>query len=228
MTDRFPAAVRPAPRRPRRQAVPVAGMALAALLAVTACSDGGKDGETARGDNGITPVAVSVTGPLCAELPAGTEPGNPDSLTGMPAHEALQWIPVLTTFEAAVRATGLGGELTGVTVLAPTDDAFAEKFSRTNLDELLLHDTDELRELLREHLVTGPMSVSEMVAAGTVKTLAEGELTITGQDSGARFGTQAETVCADYRAVNTRIHVIDHVLGSLPTTAGGEDDHPYH
>ncbi len=222
MTDVFLDIMRPTPRRVRR-AGPAAGLALATLLAVTGCTGG-----DATDVDGITPVAFTVTGPLCAELPAGTEPGNPESRAGMPAEQAVQWIPVLTTFDAAVRATGLAGELTGVTVLAPTDDAFAEKFSRTNLDELLLHDTDELRELLREHLLTAPMSVAEMVAAGTVKTVAEGELTVTAQGPVARFGNEAETVCADYQATNARIHVIDHVLGSLPSSAGGEDDHPYH
>ncbi|MEU5553177.1 fasciclin domain-containing protein [Micromonospora sp. NPDC047793] len=215
------------PRRARRRAVPVAGAALATLLAVAGCT-GGEDRATDAADTG-TPVAVAVTGPLCEQLPAGTEPGNPGSLVGQPADQALQWIPVLTTFEAAVRATGLGGELAGVTVLAPTDDAFSAKFSRTNLDELLLHDVDDLRTLLREHVVTGPMSVSELVTAGSVRTLADTELTVTGQGEAARFGDEAQTVCADYQAAGTRIHVINRVLGSLPTTAGEDDDgHPAH
>ncbi|GIJ31364.1 hypothetical protein Vse01_05120 [Micromonospora sediminimaris] len=52
--------------------------------------------------------------------------------------------------------------------------------------------------MLRDHLVTGALPVAELVAAGTVTT--------------------------DYRAGAARIHVINEVLGDLPTTAGQDDD----
>ena len=45
------------------------------------------------------PAAPVVSGPLCDALPSGDDPGAPESLTGEPADVALQWIPVLTTFE---------------------------------------------------------------------------------------------------------------------------------
>ncbi|MEV2239785.1 fasciclin domain-containing protein [Micromonospora sp. NPDC049891] len=222
MTDTNAAASGPALRR----ILPIAGAALAAVLLVVLGSTYGKDSGAA--DAG--PAGLTVTGPLCDRLPAGSEPGNPAFLADQPADQALQWIPVLTTFEAAVRATGLTGELTReVTILAPTDDAFAGKFSRTNLDELLLRDTDELRELLRDHLVAGALPVADLVAAGTVTTVAGTSLTVTGVGQGARLDDQAETVCADYRAGGARIHVINEVLGDLPTTAGQDDDgHPAH
>ncbi|GAB3842425.1 hypothetical protein GCM10029963_15440 [Micromonospora andamanensis] len=222
MTDINAAAGRPALRR----ILPITGAALAAVLLIGLGSTSGKDSGAAD----AVPAGVAVTGPLCDLLPAGSEPGNPASLADQPADQALQWIPVLTTFEAAVRATGLAEELTReVTILAPTDDAFAGKFSRTNLDELLLRDTDELRELLRDHLVAGALPVADLVAAGTVTTVAGTSLTVTGVGQGARLDEQAETVCADYRAAGVRIHVINEVLGDLPTTAGQDDDgHPAH
>ncbi|MEV6812033.1 fasciclin domain-containing protein [Micromonospora sp. NPDC051296] len=204
----------------------LAGAAVTLLIAVTGCT--GADDRESGGADAATPVAVTLAGPLCDQLPAGDEPGNPASLVSQPADQALQWIPVLTTFEAAVRATGLAAELTGtkgVTILAPTDDAFAAKFSRTNLDELLLHDTDKLRGLLRDHVVTGSLPVAELVAAGTVTTLAGTSLTVTGTGQSARVDDRADTVCADYQVSNARIHVINHVLGTLPTTATDEDDH---
>ncbi|WP_165521951.1 fasciclin domain-containing protein [Micromonospora zingiberis] len=221
MTDTFARLARPGARRAR---VTLAGTAVALLVAAAGCTSGSDPTPASP------PIAVAVTGSLCDQLPAGDEPGNPNSLVGQPADQALQWIPVLTTFEAAVRATGLASELTGspgVTILAPTDDAFTAKFSRTNLDELLLQDTDKLRELLRDHVVTGPMPVAELVDAGSATTLAGTRLTVTGQDQGARIADRADTVCADYQAANARIHVINQVLGSLPTTAGTEDDHDH-
>ncbi|MTK04111.1 fasciclin domain-containing protein [Micromonospora sp. CP22] len=224
MTDSDLAAPRPPARR-----ILLTGIALASTL-LTGCTTGttGATGATGAGDG--TLATVTVTGPLCDLLPSDGEPGDPASLVDQPADRALQWIPVLTTFEAAVRATGLAEELTGeVTVLAPTDDAFAAKFSRTNLDELLLRDTDELRGLVRDHLVAGALPVADLVAAGTVTTVAGTRLSVTGVGQGARLDDRAETVCADYRAVGARIHVINAVLGDLPTTAGQDDDgHPAH
>ncbi|GIJ76782.1 Fasciclin domain-containing protein [Micromonospora phaseoli] len=211
-----------------RRLLPIAGATLAALLLVVIAGSGGNSD---AGTAGPAPATVTVTGPLCDQLPAGSEPGNPNSLAGQPADQALQWIPVLTTFEAAVRATGLAAELTaptGVTILAPTDDAFAAKFSRTNLDDMLLNDTATLRGLLRDHVVSGALPVAELVAAGSATTVAGTSLTVTAHGGGARVDAHADTVCADYQAANARIHVINEVLGTLPTTAGGEDDHPAH
>ncbi|WFE43338.1 fasciclin domain-containing protein [Verrucosispora sp. WMMD1129] len=83
--------------------------------------------------------------------------------------------------------------------------------------------------MLRDHLVTGALPVAELVAAGTVTTVAGTSLTVTGVGQGARLDDQAETVCADYRAGAARIHVINEVFGDLPTTAGQDDDgHPAH
>ena len=157
----------------------------------------------------------TVSGPLCSQLPTGDDPGSPEVLTGDPADEALQWIPVITTFEAAVRATGLDRRLhasDGVTILAPTDDAFNAAFDRQRLDDLLLEDHRELRELLEAHLVDGVITLDGMLDAGEVTTLAGETLEVTDADGMARLGGRATTVCADYRVRNARIHVIDAVL----------------
>ncbi|WP_433393384.1 fasciclin domain-containing protein [Micromonospora sp. KLBMP9576] len=216
---------RPGPptRVARRRAV--TGATLALLLAVAGCTGSSRDRPAATRATG-DPTPAAVSGPLCATLPSGTEPGNPGSLASQPPAQALTWIPVLATFEAAVRATGMGGELSapgGLTILAPTDDAFRASFSTANLDELLLKDTDTLRGLLRDHLVAGARPVAELVAAGFVTTLAGTALTVTAAEPGARLADRAETVCADYRATGARIHVINKVLGSLPETAHEED-----
>lgn len=213
-------------RRFRLRRVALAGAVLSLLL--TGCSGADAQPPTAAGAS-AAPAAAVVTGPLCDLLPSGGDPGNPTALTGQPADVALQWIPVLTTFEAAVRASGLDDlhAGTGLTILAPTDDAFAAKFSGENLDRLLLVDRETLRGLLREHLVAGSLSLADMLAAGRVTTLAGRTLTVTGGGASVRLADQADTVCADYRAAGARIHIIDRVLGDLPTTAG-KDGHPAH
>ncbi|SCF24188.1 Fasciclin domain-containing protein [Micromonospora viridifaciens] len=211
---------RPRSRRPGRR---LPGRRLAALtalglsLVLAGCT--GADASTS-GAGGAASGAATVRGPLCDALPAGSEPGNPASLAGKPPEEALQWLPVLTTFEAAVRAAGLAAELRGKTILAPTDDAFAAHFSEDNLDELFIKDKDKLRGLLREHLVAGSLSQADLEAAGEVTTLTGTKIKVTGGGTTARLADKADTVCADYRATDARIHIINRVLGNLPVTAG--------
>ena len=172
------------------------------VLAVAVAGCGGSD----------EPPPGTVSGPLCELLPSGDDPGAPAMLTREPADVALTWIPVLTTFEAAVRASGLGDRLDGTTILAPTDDAFAAAFDRQELDELLLERPAELRALLEAHIVDGEHSLADLREAGEVTTLAGDTLEVTRADAMARLGGRATTVCADYAAANARIHVIDGVL----------------
>jgi uncharacterized surface protein with fasciclin (FAS1) repeats len=154
----------------------------------------------------VQPTAVSSpTGRLCDQLPTGSQPGNPAALVREPADVALQWIPVLTKFEAAIRASGLAADLRtakSVTILAPTDDAFERKISQRTYDELVLSRKDELRTLLRAHLLDRSLSVAELRAAGQVTP---------------------EVVCGDYRVANGTIHVVDGVLGAVPSAAASDD-----
>ena len=156
-----------------------------------------------------------MSGPLCDLLPSGDDPGAPADLTDEPADVALQWIPVLTTFEAAVRASGLADDLRradGVTILAPTDDAFAAAFDRQRLDDLLLSQRRELRTILEAHIVDGSLSLAALRDAGSVTTLGGDRLTVAPAGAMARFDDRATTICADYDVANARIHVIDAVL----------------
>ncbi|MGC4748058.1 fasciclin domain-containing protein [Micromonospora sp. DT201] len=194
------------------------------LLAVTACTGAPAD---ARAD--AEPATPQVTGPLCAALPTGTDPGNPTFLAGQPVDQALRWIPTLTTFEAALRTSGVLADLpagTSVTVLAPTDDAFAATFSEDNWDDLMTHHTDQLRTLLKAHLITGTHPIDDLATAGRTTTLDGVTVTVTVTRTGptaARLADRADTVCADYQATNARIHIINAVLGPLPVTADGTD-----
>jgi uncharacterized surface protein with fasciclin (FAS1) repeats len=195
-----------------RRRVVAALVVATAAVSCSGCNDNTPE-RAARGPE--TPNALGVIGPLCDLLPSGDDPGAPASLTDEPADVALQWIPVLTTFEAAVRASGLAGYLRradGVTLLAPTDDAFAASFDRQALDDLLLSRERELRALLEAHIVDGSLSLAALRDAGSVTTLAGERLTVAPAGAMARFGDRATTVCADYDVANARIHVIDGVL----------------
>jgi Fasciclin domain len=174
--------------------------ALGAVLVVAGC--GGDD-------EGPAPTPVAVSGPLCAALPAGDDPGAPQTLVDESPAEALTWIPVVTTFEAATR----GIELRDVTILAPSDDAFEAAFARRRLDDLLLSPAAERRRrLVDAHLIDGELSLADILEAGEVTTRAGTTLTVTEVDGQARLGDRARTVCADYDVAGARIHVIDGVL----------------
>src|SRR5687768_7432864 len=192
----------------------VAALVIAtATVSSSGCSDDQPE-PTARARE--APRAGAVIGPLCDALPSGDDPGAPALLRDEPADVALTWIPVVTTFEAAVRASGLAGDLRkadGITILAPTDDAFAAAFDRQTLDDLLLSRQSELRALLEAHIIEGTLSLADLRDAGSVTTLAGDELTVAPAGAMARFGDRATTVCADYDVANARIHVIDRVLG---------------
>jgi hypothetical protein len=173
------------------------GIAIAVLaLGLAGC--GGSDEE---------PPPGTVTGPLCQALPSGDDPGAPASLRDEPPGAALTWIPVVTTFEAAARASGI--DLDGTTILAPTDDAFAKAYGRQELDELLL---ERPRELVEPHVVEGERSLEDLLGDGEVTTLAGDSLEVTNAGAMARLGGRATTVCADYDVAGARIHVIDGVL----------------
>jgi uncharacterized surface protein with fasciclin (FAS1) repeats len=182
--------------------------ALAVAIAAAGCS-GGDDDTPQRANRSM------VAGPICDLLPSGDDPGAPETLTDEPADVALRWIPVVTTFEAAVRASGLADQLRtaeAVTILAPTDDAFAAAFDRQTLDNLLLSRHRELRALLEGHIIDGSLSLAALRDAGKVTTRAGDRLTVAPAGAMARFDDRATTVCADYAVANGRIHVIGGVL----------------
>jgi hypothetical protein len=192
----------------------VAATVVAAIVAPS-CSGGDDNNPEPPSQAREVPNVGVVTGPLCALLPSGDDPGAPASLRDDSADVALQWIPVLTTFDAAVRASGLAPYLrraNGVTILAPTDDAFAAAFERQTLDDLLLSRQRELRALLEAHIVSGSFSLAALRKAGSVTTLAGNTLPVAPKGAMARIGDRAATVCADYHVANARIHVIDGVL----------------
>ncbi len=195
----------------RRRAV----AALVVAIAGVSCSGGSDDPPERAASTREATKPPGVTGPLCDVLPAGDDPGAPASLTDEPADVALTWIPVVTTFEAAVRASGLAGflrQVDGVTILAPTDDAFAAAFDRQRLDDLLLSRQGELRAILEAHIIERSLSLDALREAGSVTTLAGDELTVAPAGAMARLGDEAMTVCGDYDVANARIHVIDGVL----------------
>ena len=71
-------------------------------------------------------------------------------------------------------------------------------------------------------MIDEALSLAELLEAGSVTTLSGETLRIAPAGGMARLDDRAQTVCADYRVANARIHVIDGVLGELPESARDE------
>jgi transforming growth factor-beta-induced protein len=225
-------------RRIRATAVAaIAGLTLAAA----ACGDDANDSAatTAGGDTATT-MAESMTteamteesmsegsmaegammepvGPACSSLPTEGE-GSVDGMADDPAATAASNNPELSTLVAAVDAAGLVDTLNGdgpFTIFAPVNSAF-EALPAGTVDALLADPTGDLTTILTQHVVPSESLVAEdLIAAGTVANVAEGELTITAEgdtvtvDAG---GGPATVVCANVPVANGTVHLIDTVL----------------
>lgn len=119
---------------------------------------------------------------------------------------------LLTAANNAGVLAELVNPLDRVTVLAPTDEAFA-KLPRGTFEYLMLpQNRDKLADLVRRHIVPGAVLSSQFGGQSlTLPTLAGSTVTLEGDTaSGAKM---------DYKDVigsNGVIHVIDQVL--VPTT----------
>ena len=149
--------------------------------------------------------------------------------------------PNLSSLVAALQAAN--GDLPDVlrgdgpfTVLAPTDAALNTFLDGAQLGDI---DTDVLTQVLLNHVISGEIESSTLVAAGTgyASTLAAGPIDDTflsifyDATDGVRFNGVSSVVPdggADIKAINGIVHVVDAVIG-LPSivdhaTANSEFD----
>jgi uncharacterized surface protein with fasciclin (FAS1) repeats len=97
----------------------------------------------------------------------------------------------------------------GITVFAPTDDAFAA-VPKADLDALLA-DKAALTKVLTYHVVSGQLTPEDL--AGTHETLEGEDLTIEGSGEDFTVGSGGATVlCGNIPTANATVYVIDAVL----------------
>jgi uncharacterized surface protein with fasciclin (FAS1) repeats len=127
-----------------------------------------------------------------------------------PVATAASHNPVLSTLVTAVGAAGLGDTLNsaqGITVFAPTNDAFA-KIPADTL-KAVLADKAKLTKILSYHVVSGKLSPDQL--AGSHATLEGGTVTVTG--SGQSFQVNgANVVCGNVQTANATVYIVDTVL----------------
>lgn len=117
------------------------------------------------------------------------------------------------TLIAAVSCTNLVKPLDrkpGVTVFAPTDDAFAQLgLNETNIcDDLPRKD---LSNILRYHIAWGNLAAADVVMMDTIRMSNGGIVDVTVNDDGV-FVNDSQVIVTDVFADNGVIHVINAVL----------------
>jgi uncharacterized surface protein with fasciclin (FAS1) repeats len=159
---------------------------------------------------GMTGTAAAAPfGGACAAVPAS----GPGSFTGMatdPVATAASHNPVLSTLVTAVKTAGLVDTLNsaqGITVFAPTNDAFA-KIPADTL-KAVLADKAKLTKILTYHVVSGRLAPEQL--AGTHATLEGGTVAATGSGQSFKVG-EANVVCGNVQTANATVYIVDSVL----------------
>lgn len=210
------------------KAIVAAGLSAVAILGLSACSS--EKSETASSSsstqamtaaappsNATADLAAGLVGSGCAGY-AQTVPTGPGSVAGMtqdPVAVAASNNPVLTTLTSA-----LSGKLNpnvnlvetlnsnpGLTVFAPTDDAFA-KIDPATIEKLKT-DSDLLTKILTYHVVEGQASPTAVV--GDHKTLEGGSVKVAGAGPDLKIN-DAGLVCGGVKTANATVYMIDTVL----------------
>ncbi|MFF3014743.1 fasciclin domain-containing protein [Streptomyces sp. NPDC057939] len=150
-------------------------------------------------------------GPACASVPKEGS-GSLEGMSKEPVATAASNNPALSTLVTAVKKAGLVDTLNnaeGITVFAPTNEAFA-KIPKADLDKILA-DKAELTKILTYHVV-GEKITPDQLAAGSFKTLEGGSLTTAGSGDNFTVNGKAKIVCGDIQTANGTVNVIDTVL----------------
>jgi uncharacterized surface protein with fasciclin (FAS1) repeats len=202
--------------RSRRAAVVgVLGMALLGA----ACSGNGAD--TSGNQSAAPPTtAASMTasgpfGAACSAVPASGA-GSLEALAQDPVAIAASNTPDLSTLVTAVKKAGLVDTLNsaqGITVFAPTNDAFAA-VPKPTLDKALGDPDGLLTTVLTYHVVPGQLAPDQL--AGSHKTLQGGTLEVSGSGEDFTINGNSSVVCGNVKTANATVYLIDQVL--LPTS----------
>jgi uncharacterized surface protein with fasciclin (FAS1) repeats len=214
-------------------AIAAAGLSAVAIIGLSACSSDksteaassssssqamtGQAMTAAAPSSTMADPAAGLVGSGCAGY-AKTVPSGPGSVAGMaqdPVAVAASNNPVLTTLTSA-----LSGKLNpnvnlvetlnsnpGLTVFAPTDDAFA-KIDPATIEKLKT-DSDLLTKILTYHVVEGQASPTAVV--GDHKTLEGGSVKVAGAGPDLKIN-DAGLVCGGVKTANATVYMIDTVL----------------
>jgi uncharacterized surface protein with fasciclin (FAS1) repeats len=197
--------------RPRRAAV-VGVLGLALLGAACSSNDTGTSASQAVPPT--TAASMTASGPFgaaCSAVPASGA-GSLEALAQDPVATAASNTPDLSTLVTAVKQAGLVDTLNsaqGITVFAPTNDAFAA-LPKATLDKALGDPKGLLTTVLTYHVVQGQLAPDQL--AGSHKTLQGGTIEVTGSGEDFTVNGNSGVVCGNIKTANATVHLIDQVL----------------
>jgi uncharacterized surface protein with fasciclin (FAS1) repeats len=197
---------------PRRAAVAgVLGMAL--LGAACTSNDTGTTGTQTPAPS-TTAAPMTPSGPFgaaCSTVPA-SGPGSLDALAQDPVATAASNTPQLSTLVTAATKADLVNTLNtaqGITVFAPTNDAFAA-VPKPTLDKALGDPKGLLTTVLTYHVVPGQLTPDQL--AGSHKTLQGSTLQVSGSGQDFNVNGTSSVVCGNIQTANATVYLIDQVL----------------
>jgi uncharacterized surface protein with fasciclin (FAS1) repeats len=191
----------------RRSGVAAGAAALAFGLA--ACGSTATPGSTVPASTTAMSAGAQTFGPACGAIPK-TGAGSFDGMVKDPVATAASNNPLLSTLVTAVQKAGLVDTLNkadGLTVFAPTNDAFA-KLPKATLDKVLA-DKALLTAILTHHVIGGQLD--PMAVVGSHDTLNKDSVTVSGDTSGMKVDG-ANVLCGNIPTANATVYVIDSVL----------------
>jgi uncharacterized surface protein with fasciclin (FAS1) repeats len=197
---------------PRRVAV-VGVLGLALLGAACSSNDTGSSASQAPAAPSTT-ASSTASGPFgaaCSAVPASGA-GSLDALAQDPVATAASNTPQLSTLVTAVKKADLVNTLNsaqGITVFAPTNDAFSA-LPKLTLDKALGDPKGLLTTVLTYHVVQGQLTPDQL--AGSHKTLQGGTLQITGSGQDFTVNGNSSVVCGNIKTANATVYLIDQVL----------------
>lgn len=198
----------------------LAGAAVATLMASSAFAQAGSTPSSTMTTSGVS----QTQGGTDPSAPPATTPGASQALNSAliitpsassTIYEELKGSGQFTTLLAALDANGLTSVLQGaqpkITVIAPTDAAFAA-LPPGQLDAIK-KDPAQLRALLTYHIITTQVTEAQVKghAAGKVMTAAQKQVSIDGSATPIRIN-DANVLQAAVPASNGVIYVVDKVL----------------
>lgn len=175
----------------------------------------------------VTPFVLATpagaTTPPQSDVPAGATGDcgwvDPSAVAELPLLEATDQLSELSTFRAAIDASGFAEELGAegpFTVFAPSNAAM--NAIPENVFNSMLADPALLSSIVGQHIVVGQaLTAEQLVAAGTVETRS-GPVAIAGESTSLQIDGKNVT-CGGIEISDAVIYVIDGVLE--PASIGG-------
>ena len=210
--------------RTRKLSAAVSVGVLALTLAACGSSDAGtaavpaatESAESMESSPSAAPSMASAMGepfgPGCAAVPADGA-GSFQGMATAPVATAASANPLLSTLVTAVTEAGLVDTLNtaeGITVFAPSNDAFA-KIPAADL-EALLADKAMLTKVLTYHVVGETVTPEQLGTAGPFASLEGGEVAAAGSGEEFTVNDNANVVCGGVQTANATVYIIDSVL----------------